>query len=118
MSELKSESAKSESILDEQTCKLICPISAAMVGVCLTTIGLIRIIISVDQNKVGTYADDLLSLNAITFLVATLTSYAALRTQAEKRLHRLERVADLSFIGSMVLLTVICVVITYAVGSL
>jgi len=114
MSEPQSGSAKSESILDEQTCKLICPISAAMVGVCLTTIGLMRIITSV--NKVGNYADDLLSVNAITFLVATLTSYAALRTQTEKRLHRLERVADLFFIGSMILLTAICVVITYAVG--
>lgn len=118
MNEPESEFSKSGSVLDEQTCKLICPISAAMVGVCLTTIGLIRIIISVDKDKVGTYVDDLLAVNSIMFLVATLTSYAALRTQTEKRLHRLERVADLFFIGSMILLTVICVVITYAVGSL
>jgi hypothetical protein len=104
-----------QSNLDEQTCRMIFPVSAAMVGVCLTTIGLIRIVISVD--KVGTYADDLLSVNAITFLIATLTSYAALRAGTEKRLHRLEQVADLSFIGSMILLAAICVVITYEVGS-
>jgi bifunctional DNA-binding transcriptional regulator/antitoxin component of YhaV-PrlF toxin-antitoxin module len=42
---------ESQSVLDEQTCKLICPISAAMVGVCLTTIGLMRIIVSVDKVK-------------------------------------------------------------------
>jgi hypothetical protein len=47
--------------------------------------------------KVGTYVDDLLAVNAIMFLVATLASYAALRTQIDKRLHRLERVADLFF---------------------
>jgi hypothetical protein len=107
---------KSETVLDEQTCKLICPISAAMIGVCLTTIGLIRIIISVD--KVGTYADDLLSLNAIMFLVATLASYTALRTRTAVRMHRLEKVADLFFIASMVLLAAICVFITYAIGTL
>ena len=89
-----------------------------MVGVCLTIIGLIRIIISVDKDKVGTYVDDLLAVNAIMFLVATLTSYAALRTQTDKRLHRLERVADLSFVGAMILLTVTCMAITYAIGSL
>jgi drug/metabolite transporter (DMT)-like permease len=104
--------------LNEQTCKLICPISAAMVGVCLTTIGLMRIISSVGQNTVSTYVDDLLAVNAIMFLIATLTSYAALRTRTDKRLHRLERVADLFFIGSMILLTAICFVITYAIGSL
>jgi hypothetical protein len=85
-----------------------------MVGVCLTTIGLIRIVISVD--KVSTIADDLLSANAVTFLIATLTSYTALRTQSARRLHRLERVADASFIGSMILLTATCLFLTYAIG--
>jgi hypothetical protein len=82
-------------------------------GVCLTTIGLIRIIIGVD--KVGTIADDLLSANSVTFLIATLTSRTALRSQSARRLHRLERVADAFFIGSMILLTASCLLLTYAI---
>lgn len=97
--------------LDEKICKLICPISAAMVGVCLTGVGLLRVAIAVDSKT--TLADDLLSLDAVIFLVATLVSYFALRTSA--RSHRLEQIADVAFIIAMVLLTVACPLITYSI---
>lgn len=105
----------SDFTLDEDTCRLVCPISAAMVGVCLTAIGLLRIISTVDG--VNSWADDLLSLDAVTFLVATLSSYTALRTRSARRLHRLERVADASFLASMVLLTASCLVLTYFLSA-
>lgn len=98
--------------LDKKICHLICPISAAMVGVCLTGVGLLRVAIAVDRK--ATLADDLLSLDAVIFLIATLVSYFALRTNA--RNHRLEQVADIAFIAAMVLLTAACLFITYSIN--
>ena len=80
---------------DHDLCAVICPISAAMIGVCLTTIGLIRVVISLD--KADTLADDLLSADALIFLLATVVSYRALRVRAVKRLHGMERLADFAF---------------------
>ena len=100
--------------LDERTCRLICPIAAAMVGVCLTGIGLLRIAV-VTRGR-GTIADDLLSVDAVLFLMATLTSYFALRAQSQARLHWLERIADSAFILAMLLQTLACFVITYALS--
>lgn len=100
--------------LDEQTCRLICPIAAAMVGVCLTGIGLLRVTTLVHGR--GTVADDILAVDALLFLIATLASYFALRVASRSRLHWLERVADLAFIVAMLLLTIACFVITYALN--
>ena len=104
----------SRHVLDERTCRLICPIAAAMVGVCLTGISLLRVATAV-RNQ-GTIADDLLSLDAVLFLAATLASYFALRVQSHARLHWLERIADGTFIVAMLLLTLACFVITYALS--
>jgi hypothetical protein len=101
--------------LDEQACRLICPIAAAMVGVCLTGIGLLHVSIAVRGTQ--TIADDLLSIDALAFLVATLSSYLALRVQSLTRLHGLERVADVTFLGAMLLMTVACFIITYSVRA-
>ena len=99
--------------LDERMCRLICPIAAAMVGVCLTGIGILQVTVSVARRT--TFADDLLSLDALLFLTAMLSSYFALRLNSSRRLHRLEQIADASFIAGMVLMTMACFVITYAV---
>jgi hypothetical protein len=101
--------------LDERTCRLICPIASAMVGVCMTGIGLLRVAFTMHDRR--TFADDLLSIDALTFLLATLSSYFALRVQSRSRLHWLERVADASFILAMLLLTIACFVITYSLGA-
>jgi hypothetical protein len=97
--------------LDDRTCRLICPIAAAMVGVCLTTIGIIQVAIS--ARHVHTLADDLLTIDAVLFLAAMLSSYFALRVQSVMRLHWLERVADTCFIVAMIVLTIACFVVTY-----
>ena len=102
--------------LDERTCRLICPIAAAMVGVCLTGIGLLRVGITVGRR--ASFADDLLAIDSLLFLVATLASYLSLRAPGERRhLHRLEQVADATFILAMLLLTAACFVITYALSA-
>lgn len=105
--------SKSNAELDERTCRLICPIAAAMVGVCLTGIGILQVVVSVGRR--ATLADDLLSADALLFLIAMLSSYFALRLNSAARLHSLERLADASFIIAMVLMTAACFVVTYAV---
>lgn len=100
--------------LDERTCRLICPIASAMVGVCLTGISLLHVAFVMHGRE--SFADDLLAIDALTFLLATLSSYFALRAQSRQRLHWLERTADASFILAMMLLTVACFVITYTLG--
>lgn len=101
--------------LEEDVCVHIFSVSAAMVGVCLTVIGLIRIVITVD--KTDTFADDLLALDAILFLIACLCSYWALRTRNTRRMHRVERFADFMFVAAMVLMVVICGFVTFAISS-
>jgi hypothetical protein len=101
--------------LDERTCQLICPIAAGMVGVCLTGIGLLHVSIAMHGGR--TIADDLLSADALLFLVATLSSYGALRVQSIVRLHWLERIADATFLIAMLLLTAACFIITYALSN-
>ncbi|MDF2386071.1 hypothetical protein JMG10_31685 [Nostoc ellipsosporum NOK] len=108
------EERPSQYVLDERACRMICPIAAAMVGVCLTAIGILRVVIAV--RRANTLADDLLALDAVLFLIATLTSYFALRTVTTKRMHDLERVADVTFIAAMLLMTVAALVMTYALA--
>jgi len=100
--------------LDERTCRMICPIGAAMVGVCLTGIGILQIKIAVEGSQ--TFADDLLSLDAVLFLISTLSAYFAFRRGPSRRLHFYEHLADISFIMAMALMTGICLFVTYAIS--
>lgn len=100
-----------ENHLEEDICIHIFTVSSAMVGVCLTVIGLIRVVITL--GKADTVADDLLA--AFLFLMSCLVSYSALRTRSKRRMHRRERIADGIFIVAMVLMAVICGFITYAI---
>lgn len=105
----------SDKHLEEDICIHIFTVSSAMVGVCLTVIGLIRVVITL--GKIDTLADDLLAGDAFLFLVACLLSYSALRTRGIRRMHRVERFADGVFILAMILMTAVCGLITYAVSA-
>jgi len=85
-----------------------------MVGVCLTVIGLIRVVITL--GKADTVADDLLAADAFLFLVSSLLSYSALRMRSKGRMHQRERIADGVFILARVLMVIICGFITYAIA--
>ena len=100
--------------LEADVCVHLFSVSAAMVGVCLTVIGLVRIVITVDKSD--TFADDLLAGDAILFLIACLCSYWALRTRNTKRMHKVERIADYTFITALILMVVICVFIAFAIS--
>jgi uncharacterized membrane protein YqjE len=97
--------------LEEDICIHIFTVSSAMVGVCLTVIGLIRVVITF--GKADTLADDFLAGDALLFLTSCLLSYAALRARSFRRMHRIERAADVAFVIAMVVMTIICGFITY-----
>jgi hypothetical protein len=99
---------------EENICIHIFSVSAAMVGVCLTVIGLVRVVITV--GKADTLADDLLAGDAVLFLMACLLSYNALRSRDRARMNRIERIADWLFIGAMTLMVVICAFIAFAIS--
>jgi len=100
--------------LEEDICIHIFTVSSAMVGVCLTVIGLIRVVITL--GKADTLADDLLAGDALPFLTSCLLSYAALRARNLRRMHNIERAADVVFIVAMVVMTAICGFITYSIS--
>jgi hypothetical protein len=85
-----------------------------MVGVCLTVIGLIRVVITLAT--VDTLADDLLAADALLFLVSCLLSYWALRSRGLRRMHRIEKIADGIFIVAMIGMVVVCALITYTIS--
>jgi hypothetical protein len=101
--------------LEEDICIHIFTVSSAMVGVCLTVIGLVRVVITL--GKADTLADDLLAVDALLFVTACFLSYAALRSRGARRMHRLERFADGVFILAMIVMVAICAFLTYAVAA-
>jgi len=109
------ENGKQRRELEEDICIHIFTVSSAMVGVCLTVIGLVRVVITL--GKADTFADDLLAFDALLFLVCCLISYAALRSRGSQRMRRLERIADGIFITAMIVMVAICAFITYAAAA-
>jgi ABC-type Na+ efflux pump permease subunit len=101
--------------LEENICIHIFTVSSAMVGVCLTVIGLVRVVITL--GKADTIADDLLATDALLFLISCFLSYAALRARGIRRMHRIERASDAVFIAAMVVMVGICAFLTYAVSA-
>lgn len=86
--------------LDDDICIHIFSSSSVMVGVCLTVVGILRVVITLKSRD--TLGDDLLTVNAMVYLVSGLLSYWGLRTRSRKRNHRLEYLADITFIAGMI----------------
>lgn len=84
--------------------------SAAMVGVCLTVIGIFQI---GKLKNIGSISDNLLAVDALAFLSSCILSYIALRTRTKKRRYRIERIADLVFIGGLCLMAIVCFLVAY-----
>jgi uncharacterized membrane protein YqjE len=104
----------SDTHLEQDISIHIFTVSSAMVGVCLTVIGLIRVVITI--GRADTLADDFLAGDALLFLVSCLLSYWALRSRSVRRMHRLEKIADGIFILAMIGMVIICALITYNIS--
>lgn len=90
----------------DDICVHIFTASATLIGVCLTVIGVMRIVRRL--NNVSTIADALLSVDAVGYLVACVVSYGALRTADASRRRRIERYADIAFLVALALMTAVC----------
>ena len=101
----------SNRLLEEDVCGHIFTVSAAMVGVCMTVIGILRLVITI--RKVNTLADDFLAVDALLFLTSCLLSYWALRSRSYARMYHIERFADAIFILGLLGMGAICVFIVY-----
>ena len=101
--------------LDDDICVHIFTASAAMVGVCLTVIGIIRVVISPRHSD--QVADDMLALNALLYLASCLFSYWALRTRRQSRNYRLERLADIIFLLALTLTAISASYMTWAISA-
>lgn len=100
-----------QTALEEDISIHIFDTSATMVGVCLTVVGLFKLILQL--KSINTWADDLLSIDALFFLSACGLAYWALRTRSKKRRHLTEKIADVIFLVALTLMTTICALITY-----
>jgi hypothetical protein len=88
-------------------------VSSGMVGVCLTAIGLIGIIKSL--NKVEVLVDDLLAVSTLMFMFAAVLSFLGLRSGVVRRWRHFERTLDLIFCLGLVLVVVATVLLTWVV---
>jgi hypothetical protein len=89
----------------------IMTVSATLVGVCLTVIGIYRISYKLDAvNRLG---DEFLALDALGFLASCLLSYFALRAREKQRQKMLEKFADRIFLTSLSFMVIIGMLIVY-----
>lgn len=88
-------------------------VSAGLVGVCLTVIGIIRIGINLKPDY-NTIADELLAADSICFMAACLLAYSSLRSPNRNRAKRLEGYADRLFITGMVTMCLACAFIAFS----
>lgn len=90
----------SPSHLDEDICVHIFSVSATLIGVCLTVIGIIRVVLTLRREDL--IADDLVAVNTMFYLGAALCAYWSLRTHRTQRSWRMMRAADVLFLAALI----------------
>jgi UDP-N-acetylmuramyl pentapeptide phosphotransferase/UDP-N-acetylglucosamine-1-phosphate transferase len=85
-------------------------VSAGMVGVCLTGVGLIGVVKSIRQME--TTVDELLTVSALIFLISTALYFVTLRREDQAKWTLIDHVADAIFFLALTLLLAACVVFT------
>jgi hypothetical protein len=88
-------------------------VSAAMVGVCLTAVGLVSVIEAL--NKLEGWVDDLLAVGSLLFSIVTLLSFLGIRTRIRKVWPRYILVLDVLFCFGIVTMVVASFLLTYVV---
>ena len=87
-------------------------ISAAMVGVCLTAIGILRLVAA--QSKAQTLGDEFLAADAVLFVVVCFLSFWSFKTRKASHRERLRLVVDVLFMFALVIMVSVCAIIAYA----
>lgn len=86
-------------------------VSATLVGVCLTVIGIFSI--SKKMSNIKTYGQEFLALDALIFLAACVLSYTALRARRNGRKYFLEKISEDVFFIALTFMALICGLIVY-----
>ncbi len=86
-------------------------VSATLVGVCLTVIGIF--FMSRRLSHIKSFGEVLIAFDALLFLVSCFLSYAALRMRRIERRHRQERFAEEVFFAALAFMVFICGFIIY-----
>jgi hypothetical protein len=86
-------------------------VSAALVGVCLTVIGIFRAI--GELKTFSSLGDNILAINALIFLASCICAYSSLRSKNPRKKQFLERIADVLFIFGLSLMAIVCTIIAY-----
>ena len=80
--------------------------STTMIGVCITVIALFRVV----KISMKTYADEVLGVDTLLFIVSALLSYLTLRNN---QLSRTERWADGIFFTGMLIMVIVGIIIVF-----
>jgi hypothetical protein len=91
----------------------ILSVSAGMVGVCLTAIGLIAVVKQLSSMEI--LVDDVLAISAMLFLVASVMSFVGMRTKFSNRWRYFERTLDGVFCAGLVLMAIATLLLTWVV---
>ncbi|MBS1911903.1 MAG: hypothetical protein JST22_07960 [Bacteroidetes bacterium] len=85
--------------------------SSLKVGMCLTLLGLIKV---VEGTKgISVFSDELLAINAVLFLVANMLTYHAIKLEDPQRRKKFGRLGDLFFTSALCMLVLICAVLAF-----
>jgi len=96
--------------MQQRIARYILPCASTMVGVCLTSIGLVKII----ETKAGIqHVDEWLALNSMIFLGSAILAYLSLRSKSQSPDCRYEALADLLFIIGLGVMTGITLLFAY-----
>lgn len=88
-------------------------ISAGMVGVCLTAIGILRLVVT--QTKVQTLGDDLLAVDAVLFGICCFLSFGTFKARLKRLRQQLRLLGDVIFLVALVIMVCACCIIAYAI---
>ncbi len=87
-------------------------VSSAMVGVCLTAIGILRLVTG--ENRAQTIGDDLLAVDAVVFSVSTGLAFWSFKTRNADVRKRIRWIVEVLFLIGLAVMAIASVVIAYA----
>lgn len=97
---------------DHDLAQHVFTVSAGMVGVCLTAIGILRLFTA--QQQIQTLGDDLLAIDAVLFVATCWLAFWSFKTRNPRRRQLLRLWVDSLFLLALTGMGGICAVIAYA----
>lgn len=92
----------------------IMPTSATMVGVCMTVIGIVRLL---ERGATATYTSEILAVDAVFFLASTLLSFMSLRMETVQGQGRQsEKLADWLFLLGLLIMVAAAIMLAWKIG--